>query len=361
MNKYEILTSKLEVLRSSDLTLSNDSIEVFEDVGNDRLKVKMNYSDTTVDASFFMQKPLDFVLHSPELISMDSLENASSASSSISSSESLHEILKCIRREIRNSMKSKLEFFPNMSALRGVIDDMIIDNVIDEEDYDLKVDDKKVTLMFKLKPEEVLDIQCFNVSTNSNKIVNGTMHYYLIKMVFRSESGLLIAPEFCISFSSCLERSLPDLKEARWPEAEPRLVRESLVDTILALKESTNDQISHCCRAWQRRAQLLVRLYSTFQQDEAVSARLDTVTMTRLQLGFRLPGVKCVLEAVLGADHPATPATFELHQQRVGEEEVRRRPVMEAATGMTPNMTDDEFLEALYNLMYKLSALISSE
>ena len=354
MNKYEILSSKLEVLRSSDLTLSNESIEVLEDVGNDRLKVKMNYSDTTIDATFFMQKPLDFVINTPELVSMDSLVNASSL---FSSSESLHGILKCIRREIRKSMKSKLDFFPNMSSLRGVIDDMIIDNVIDEEDYDLKVDDEKVTLMFKLKPEEVLDIQCFNVSTN-NKIVNGTMHYYLIKMVFRAETGLLIAPEFCISFSSCLERSLPDLKEARWPDVEHRLVRESLGDTILALRESTNDQISHCYRAWQRRARLLVRLYSTFEQDEAVSVRLDSVTMTRLQLGLRLPGGKLVLEVRLGADHPATPATFVLHQQRAGEAEVRRRPVKDQVTGMTPNMTDDEFLEALIKLIAKLCTAV---
>ena len=358
MNNFEIMTSKLEVLRSSDLTLSNNSLEL-EDLANDRLKVKLNYSDTIIDVTFFMLKPLDFVLDCPELISMDSLEISYSELSS--SSSSLYEILKWIRREIKQSMKSKLEFFPNMSPLTGVIDALISEKLIDEEDYDLKVDDEKVTFIFKSTPEEVLDLQSFNVSMNNNKIVNGTKHYYLTKLVFRTETGQLVAPEFCISFSSCIGKSFLGLKEVRWPDVEHRLVRENLVDTILALKEATNDYISQFYRAWQRRAQLLVRLYYTFQQDEAVSARLDTVTMTRLQLGFRLPGVKCVLEAVLGSDHPATPATFELHQQRVGEEEVRRRPVMEAATGMTPNMTDDEFLEALYNLMDKLSAFISSE
>ena len=89
-----------------------------------------------------------------------------------------------------------------------------------------------------------------------------------------------------------------------------------------------------------------------------MSARLDTVTMTRLQLGFRLPGVKCVLEAVLGSDHPATPATFVLHHQRAGEEEARPRPVKDQVTGMTPNMTDDEFLEALIKLIAKLCTVV---
>ena len=360
MNTLEITTSKLEVLRSSDLTLSNNSLE-FEDLANDRLKVKLNYSDTTINVTFLMQKPLDFALDCPELISMDSLENSYSALSSCSSSPSMYEMLKWIRREIKQSMKSKLEFFPEMSPLTGVIDALISEKLIDEKDYDLKVDDEKVIFIIKSIPEEVLDLQSFNVSMNNNKIVNGTKHYYLTKLVFRTETGQLVAPEFCISFSSCIGKSFPGLKEVRWPDVEHRLVKENLVDTILALKEATNDHISHFYRAWQRRAQLLVRLYYTFQQDEAVSVRLDTEAMTRLQLGFRLPGGKLVLEVRLGADHPATPATFVLHQQRAGEEEVRRRPVMEAATGMTPNMTDEEFLEALYNLMNTLSAFVSNE
>ena len=248
-------------------------------------------------------------------------------------------------------MKLKLDFYPGVTPLRDLIDELEKDKVIDPESYEISVKSEKVVLLLRLRPDREFVIYQLAVNDN-NEVVKPSQQYFIIKLTFKTENGSLIVPESGVLICPSLVSAFPELSNLKF--SEEMLVKKPLNEIIRTLKETIIAEVSNFYQAWRRRGSLLMRLHDIFSNNGAL-VTVDLVTMMKLQIGFQFSSSlgNYVLEMDLASDFPKSVPKFSFYQK--DGEETLVHPITTGAAKMTSNMSNDEIVNKTISLMEALS------
>ena len=289
MNVLEYEKAKLAVLQSKNIVLFDNSIEIQElkEVDNRKIRVSLNYAETDFVVIIYLTSPLDFLITSPDLLPPDYLLNKKIPPDSL---KSLSSLLSWLTLGLKNYNRSR------HAKLDNTISDLSEANIVDENNYELMVTERKATLYLKF-PIEDLDLVCFMESVRNNKLINSTEHYFVLKIVNTEAKDSM---DFSLTYSSCLLSMLPGLKTSPVELTQ----NDNIVTMVSNLKDTVIKKINDLHRDRKARASFLLPLYQAF--DEAGGETLiDFDTMTELQLGFAFESRKALLEISLPYDYPS--------------------------------------------------------
>ena len=290
MNVLQYEKAKLEVLQSDHIVLFNNSIE-FEEEKPGRIRVKLNYAETDFVVRIFLTSPLDFTIITSELLPADYLLTRKISPDTL---HGLPSLLSWLTEELKNYNRGR---HANMNT---IISDLSEANILEKDNYELLVKDRKATLYLKF-PVKDLKLVSFMESVSNNKLINSTDHYFIIKIV---EAGAKGSMDFSLTYSSCLLRMLPDLKTS-----SVEMQKSDTVSMVTNLKDTVVGKINEFHRAWQARASFLLPLYHAFKEDGA-ETHIDFETMTEFQMGLQVQTRKALLEISLPNDSPRVCLTI---------------------------------------------------
>ena len=290
MNVLEYEKAKLAVLQSKDIVLFDNSIEIQEldEADNRKIRVSINYAETDFVVIVFLTSPLDFLITTPDLLPPHYLLNKKIPPDTL---KSLPSLLSWLTLELKNYNRSRHD------KLNNIISDLISEaNIVDENNYELMVTERKATLYLKF-PIEDLDLVCFMESVRNNKLINSTEHYFVLKIVYTEAKDSM---DFSLTYSSCLLRMLPGLKTSSVELTQ----KDNIVTMVSNLKDTVIEKINDLHRDWKARASFLLPLYQAFEETGGETL-IDFETMTELQLGFAFESRKALLEISLPYDYPS--------------------------------------------------------
>ena len=250
---------------------------------------------------------------------------------------------------------SKLEFYPNISPLSDIINSLIEDEIIVENGYDIIVEDDRTTLLLKFQPERSMDLVNLPESMSSNKLQNVTEQFFILKIVFKSESGQLLASELGIMFSPSLISSLPDLDDVIYPGLDSMLKNNDLMTNILEIQRFVNLNIQEAYQGYLRRRSCLMMLYIAFRNNKVFRPSLDTTSMSMIQLGFNHKARNYVWEISLGTNHPESSPKAVFYNKDIGDDRFRSMSLKDTITGFHPNMTDEDIYDATIVMIAKIT------
>ena len=289
MNVLEYERAKLEVLQSNDIVLLNNSIEIEElTENNSKIRVTLHYAETNFVVVVFLTSPLDFFIITPDLLPMDYLLNKEI---SLDTLKGLPSLLSWLTSELKNYNRGR------HAKLNKIISDLTEADILQEDNYELMVEDRKATLYLKF-PIKDLELVSFMESVSNNKLINSTEHYFVLKIVYTNAKGSM---DFDLTYSSGLLRMLPGLKTS-----SVELNETDIVSNVSHVKETVIGKINGLHSDWKARASFLLPLYHVFNEAGGKTL-IDFETMTEFQLGFAASGdqsTKALLEISLPSDYP---------------------------------------------------------
>lgn len=282
MDVLQFEREKLEVLQSIDIALTDNSIEIKE--LSDRISVKIIYAETDFGVTVFLSSPLDFIINTPELLPSKYLV---SKNCDIETVMNLTSLLSWLTSELKNYNRDHHQEF------NDIISNLIDNNAIEKNNYELLVEDDKTSLYVKFSIE-IMEAASFMESIENNMLINSTEHYFIIKVVEMKKSL-----DFSLTFSSSLLRMFPGLRTLPI-ELDDR----DITSVVLKVKDTVSEKILELQRDWMKRASFLVPLYQQFTGQREMVTFINFETMTRLQLGFVTNSKKSVVEIQLPQDYP---------------------------------------------------------
>ena len=323
MNVLQYEKAKLEVLQSDTIVLFNNSIE-FEEEKNGRVTVKLNYAETDFVVKVFLTSPLDFIIITSELLPADYLLTKKISPDIL---HGLPSLLSWLTSELKNYNRGR---HANMNT---IISDLSEANILEKDNYELLVKDRKATLYLKF-PVKDLELASIMESVSSNKLINSIDHYFFLKIV---ETGAKGSMDFSLTYSSGLLRMLPGLKTS-----SVEIKKSDTVSMVTNLKDTVMGKINELHRAWKARASFLLPLYHAFKEDGAETL-IDFETMTDLQLGFMFEARKALLEISLPNDSPRVRLTIKTANSKARKYDL--------TSEITPGLVSDQFHGELLRIL----------
>jgi len=336
--------------------MGEDSINVNE-TSKRKLKIEFRYAEKNIGLAIFLQKPLDFMMINDD--------DEDEASIDLSQDDyfydrqppkdldeiSVVELLVWIIGQVRDNERRKLKLHPIGKDIDNIITELIDSEIITENDFDVDVSDENVSLYMKFYPSKDIKLSNLMKSVIKDKLFKPTEHYFILKLVIKTETLNMIPSEIKVKFSESLLHSLPDLEFLKLRNIEERIANKYLTEIICVLKDSVNEKITDAYNGWTLRASLLLTLHQTFEDSEIAISRLDTVSMTSIQLAFKSELVKNLLEIELSFDHPVVPPKITWHHQLIGEDQISKKILTNKETKMNQDMSSDEILASILNLI----------
>ena len=336
MNTLKYESEKLEILKSNNIALSNDSIEI-QELSDDKISVKILYAETDFEVIIFLSYPLDFIINTPELLPSEYLLNKMT---DVQVLMNLPSLLSWLTSELKNYNKDLHHEFKDIIS-------NLIDNSIIEKNYELLVNSNEATLYLKFSVEN-LELSSFVESVESNILINSTQHYFIIKIVEKEKSM-----DFSVTYSSSLLKIFPDLKTL-----PIELDESDVILMVLDLRNFVIDNILRLKGDWMKRASFLVPLYKHFEEQREMVAFINFETMTELQIGFVTKSKKTLVEIKLSSalDSDQHPKVFLSLQNKSPTSKVKKCDIN---CSFGPEMFEDVdlFSEVLCNVFKRESVM----
>ena len=112
--------------------------------------------------------------------------------------------------------------------------------VIQKKDYQIVVNQEKVSLLLKFPLQEKLELPTLKLD-KENRILSSDQQYFLVRLSFKVETGQLLVPELSVSFSSSLRDCLPELSNySSIPSLDKSLRTHGLAHSLVFIKEIWN-------------------------------------------------------------------------------------------------------------------------
>jgi len=308
--------SRLEVLQCSTLVLLPNSITilpyplpslgepspVLHPGSTHRVTLNIQYADTTFSVIVTLDHPLDFLVTSQNLLPMKYVDHLGFPPKYPNTS--LLELVMWLITNLKQHMEDRLQEEKELSSLGTAITNLINMNIISKNSYEVVIVGDRATLMVKLRPEKDIKIASIKEMVKEDKLLNTGGHFFVLKMVFRVDTGAFLPGEFSIAFSSDLSQMLPELAEFSHPGLTAKLASD-LVSFIIYVKEAVDKTIWDAVEGWEERAKLLLSLHSIFEGGDLAVAYLDSSTMCNMDLAFRTNLAKHMLKIELYPPYPA--------------------------------------------------------
>jgi len=372
----DILTlekSKLEVLQSSSLVLLPNSITIEphppadidsqeDSMTTKRISLSIRYADTIISVLVTMENPLDFIVTTPNIFPMKYLDDKGFPPNFPQTR--LVELLKWLINHLKAHMTERLSDGNKLGSLATALDNMVGMDFIKEDSYELMVLDSKATLLVKFRPGEDIKLASVNEMVKEDKLINSGGHFFVLKMVFKVDTGTFLPGEFAICFSSDLTYMLPEVAKFNHPGLSDKLATTNLVEFLMYVKESVDKTISDAVAGWERRSRLLLLVYSIFEDGEQALVYLDYNTMTIVELAFRSASDKHMLKMELSPNYPAVPPKLTWFHQSIPEEgaretrgsgEIKERVISEKDFPVTQEMDEKDIAEKLLDIISRIS------
>ena len=291
MNVLLYERSKLEVLQSNDIALVPDSIEIRE-LREDKIIVRISYAEKILEVTVFLGRPLDFIIHSSELLPTDYLMTKTPDIDNLSE---LSCLLVWLLSEVKNYNRDQNPEFSE------ILSNLSANDVIERDNYELLVEGRQSTMYLKF-PVENVELSSFMESVENDRLINNSEQYFILKIVNIGKSQ-----DFSLSFSPSLVRMFPALQTFA-----PDLEESDLFSMVVRLKASVTEKILQMKGDWMARAAFLVPLYQDFREERDIQTFINFETMTELQLAFQVKAQKALVEMNVPLDFPENDPTINL-------------------------------------------------
>ena len=377
----DILTrerSKLEVLQCSSLVLLPNTITILSDPtttisdtipishpgATHRVILDIKYADITFSVLVTLDHPLDFLVTTQDLLPMKYLDNKSFPPKYPNTS--LVELIRWLITNMKQYMETRILQEKELSNLVTAIENLINMNIISKDSYEVAMVGDRAILIVKFRPEKDIKIASIKEMVKEDKLLNTGGHFFVLKMVFRVDTGAFLPGEFSIAFSSDLSQMLPELAEFSHPGLTAKLASD-LVSFIIYVKEAVDKTIWDAVEGWEERGKLLLSLHSIFAGGDLAVAYLDSPTMCNMDLAFRNNLAKQMLKIELSPTYPAVvPKITWFSSVNPVEEDgetrisgkIKERVLKVNETGITKDLDQGDAVQAVLNL---INSICSSE
>ena len=365
--------AKLEVMMCSSLVLfpnsiiilpyppvkSGEQVPELHPLATHRVTLDIQYADTTFTVLVTMEHPLDFVVTSPLLLPMKYLDKKPLAFPPHYPNTSLVELVRWIISQMKNYMGDRILAEEKLSGLASAIDNLTNMNIITEESYELVVVGNKATLLVKFKPEKDIKLASTSEMLKEDKLLNTGGHFFVLKMMFRVDTGAFLPGKFSVAFSSDLAGMLPELTNFSHPGLTAELATD-LVGFLMYVKDIVDKAIMAAVAGWEKRAKLLLQLLSIFEGGDVAVPYIDSDTMSVMQLAFRGETRKSLLKIELSSDYPAfvpkltwvyTMTQAEGARETRDSGVIKERELSDKDTQLKPDMNESEIVKRVIEIM----------
>jgi len=368
--------AKLEVLKCSSLVLLPNSITIVpyppqsdsepapvpHPSATHRVTLNIKYATTTFSVLVTLEHPLDFVVTTPNLLPMKYLDSKGFPPNFPNTS--LVELVRWLITHLQEHMDRRVIDEEKLSGLANSIENMISMNIISQDSYEMVLVGDRVTLMVKFRPEKDIKLASLTEMVKEDKLLNTGGHFFVLKMVFRVDTGAFLPGEFAIAFSSDLSSMLPELANFSHPGLTAKLASD-LVSFLIYVKDTVDKTIMDAVEGWEKRARLLLLLHSIFEDGEQAVAYIDSTTMTIMDLAFRTELHKCMLKIELTSNYPAvvpkitlfyrsSPADGARETRRSGE--IKEKVLTNEEVKLDPNMNENDIVKEILVIMNRICA-----
>jgi len=322
----------LEVKQSTSLVLFPNSISIQPFPANDaeyvaaphpftthKVTIDIQYATTTFSLLVTMDKPLDFIITTPNLLPMKYLDDSLPPDYP---DTRLVDLIMWILRQLRNYMIERIREKEKLADLSRALENLVAMGAVGEDMYEVVIVGDKAIVLVKFIPERDIVFSSLKESVKENKLLNTGGHFFVLKMGFCVESGAFLPGDFAISFSSDLKNMLPELSDYSLSGLNEHLATE-LVELIMHVKDSVNKTIAAAVEGWEARARLLLKVFSVFEDGEIAMPFVDSDSMSAMDLAFRTEATKVVLKTELSSKFPAELPRLTIYEKRILTEESR--------------------------------------
>jgi len=365
------MKSKLEVLQCNSLVLLPNSITILpyppptqgdlspvtHPWSTHRITLNINFADTTFTVIVSLEHPLDFLVITKSLLPMQFLDDQGFPTNYPNTS--LLELVRWLVSNLKKFMEIRLLEENEIKSLGTSITHLLNMNIISKDSYELVIVGDRVNLMVKFRPEKDIKLASMKELVKEDKLLNTGGHFFVLKLVFRVDSGAFLPGEFSIVFSSDLSEMLPGLAEFSHPGLDAQSASD-LVNYIIQVKETVDKAIMVAVKGWKERAKLLMSLHSIFDGGDFAVAHLDSSTMCTMDLAFRTNIAKNLLKIELSPTYPAVVPKITLFQTSIpvegasetrGSGEIKERVIKDSEHGLTKDNDEKDFIQFVLKLI----------
>jgi len=354
--------SKLEVLQCSSLVLLPNSITILpyptpnlvdlspvpHPCSSHRITLDIQFADTTFSVIVSLEHPIDFLVTTKSLLPMKFLDDQGFPTNYPNTS--LLELVRWLTTNLKKYMDIRLLEEIELKSLGTSITYLINMNIISEDSYELVIVGDRANLLVKFRPEKDIKLNSMREMVKEDKLLNTGGHFFVLKLVFRVDSGAFLSGEFSIVFSSDLYDMLPELDEFSLPGLDAKLTGD-LVNFIIHVKETVDKAIMGAVDGWEKRAKLMLSLHSIFEGGDLAIAYLDSSTMSNMDLAFRTKSAKHMIKIELSPAYPAVVPKITWFQASIpvegaretrGSGEIKARVLKDSECDFTKDYDYDE-------------------
>jgi len=358
----------LEVKQSSTLLLLPNSITirpypadaVAHPMSTHRITLDIKYATTMFSVMVTMENPLDFLITTPHLLPMKYLDDKPFPPGYPNTS--LVELVNWLISQLRSNMVQRIQAEERMSGFVTAIENLMSLDILTKESYELAIVEDKVTFLVKFRPEKEIKLHSLTEIVKEDKLLNTGGHFYVLKLVFRVDTGAFLPGEFSVAFSSDLSM-LPELASFSQPGLTAKLATD-LVEFLVHVKDTVDQAIVSAVAGWEARSRLLLHLFSIFDGGVLGVPYLDSHSMSVMDLAFRAKESKCLLKIELGADFPQVVPKVTIFtmvlltegaRETRGSGGIKEFVLKDSVTGFQSNMDDSEIVEIVLKLINKIA------
>ena len=253
--KMDILAREkatLEVKQSSTLVLLPNSITIRpypDDSGETvpaphplathRISLDIKYATTMFSVMVTMENPLDFVITTPHLLPMKYLDDKPFPPGYPNTS--LVELVKWLIGQLRNHMEQRIQAEEKLSEFATAIENLVTMNILTKDSYEVVIVGDKATFLVKFKPEKEIKLYSLTEIVKEDKLLNTGGYFFILKIVFRVDTGAFLPGEFSVAFSSDLSM-LPELSSFSHLSLTAKLATD-LVEFLIYVKDTVDKTI----------------------------------------------------------------------------------------------------------------------
>ena len=206
-----------------------------------------------------MENPLDFVITTPHLLPMKYLDDKPLPPGYPNTS--LVELVNWLISQLRNHLEQRIQAEEGLSGFATAIENLVSMNILDKDSYEVAIVGDKATFLVKFKPEKEIKLHSLTEIVKEDKLLNTGGHFFVLKIVFRVDTGAFLPGEFSVAFSSDLSM-LPELSSFSHLGLTAKLATD-LVEFLMYVKDTVDKTIVTAVAGWEARAMLLL-LFSIF-------------------------------------------------------------------------------------------------
>ena len=199
-------------------------------------------------------------------------------------------------------MEERIQAEKRLSGFATAIENLVGMIMIVKVSYEVAIVGDKATFLVKFKPEKEIKLHSLTEIVKEDKLLNNGGHFFVLKMVFRVNTGAFVPGEFAVAFSSDLSM-LPELASFSHPGLTVKLATDLVEFLMYNVKDTVDKTIVTAVAGWEARAMLLL-LFSIFDGGELGVPYIDSHTMSVMDLAFQAKERKCLIKIELVEHYP---------------------------------------------------------